>query len=129
MSSPTHPTRSPIEPNPDPKINLADTNIRRVIIAAIAIVALTLLSMFTCMLILDYLSRNEARSEGTRRAAPFPAQGPELQVTPRADLQAVRAAEQSQLSGYGWVDRNTGVVRLPIERAMQLIAEEAREAP
>jgi hypothetical protein len=43
---------------------------------------------------------------------------PRLQATPRADLHAVRVAEDAHLEGYAWVDRAKGVARIPIERAM-----------
>ena len=33
-----------------------------------------------------------------------------------------RAAEMERLSIYGWMDRSTGAVHVPIERAMDLIA-------
>jgi hypothetical protein len=48
---------------------------------------------------------------------------PRLQVAPQADLAALRAREDVALKTYGWVDRNAGVVRIPIERAMDLIAQ------
>ena len=47
---------------------------------------------------------------------------PALQINPSADLAAHRAAEHRQLTSYGWVDRQAGVVRMPIERAMQDVA-------
>jgi hypothetical protein len=37
-------------------------------------------------------------------------------------LQRMRQSEQETLTTYGWVDRNAGVVRIPIERAMELVA-------
>jgi hypothetical protein len=40
-----------------------------------------------------------------------------------------RAAREERLRAYGWVDRTKGVVHLPIDRAMQLVAEGARPAP
>jgi hypothetical protein len=48
---------------------------------------------------------------------------PKLQVHEREDLKKFRAGEDRILSSYGWVDRDKGVVRLPIERAMDLLAE------
>jgi hypothetical protein len=48
---------------------------------------------------------------------------PRLQVAPKADLAGVRAAEREQLEGFGWVDRERGVTRIPIERAMRLLSE------
>jgi hypothetical protein len=50
---------------------------------------------------------------------------PRLQAAPRADLAAMRAAEDRLLGSYGWVDRRAGVVRIPVDRAMTLVAEEA----
>jgi hypothetical protein len=49
--------------------------------------------------------------------------GPRLQVAPRAELQNYRNIEQEQLSTYGWVDKHNGVVRIPIERAMDLVLQ------
>jgi hypothetical protein len=48
---------------------------------------------------------------------------PRLQTNPRGDLGALREAEERVLTTYGWVDRNAGVVRIPIEQAMKLTAE------
>lgn len=38
-------------------------------------------------------------------------------------LHEMRAAEDAQLSTYGWVNRPAGIVHIPIRRAMDLIAE------
>ncbi len=40
-----------------------------------------------------------------------------------------RAARLERLGSYGWVDRRAGVVHVPIDRAMQLVAEGVRAAP
>lgn len=42
-------------------------------------------------------------------------------VHPADRLTALRAAAEQRLHSYGWVDRQAGVVHIPIERAMQLI--------
>ena len=47
---------------------------------------------------------------------------PRIQAAPQMDLREVRAYEDSELHKYGWVDRQKGIVTIPIERAMQLIA-------
>jgi len=47
--------------------------------------------------------------------------GPQLQISPRSDLRYFRAQEDKQLTNYAWVDRSAGVVRVPIERAMELV--------
>ena len=48
---------------------------------------------------------------------------PILQSAPAADLRAYREGKESMLEGYRWLDRGAGVVQIPIERAMQLVAE------
>ena len=40
-----------------------------------------------------------------------------------ADLEKAREEGQAQLEGYRWVDRENGVVAIPIERAMELAVE------
>ena|ERR1035437_409758 len=48
---------------------------------------------------------------------------PRLQTNPRQDLKDLRAAEDAILDHYGWVDKSTGVVRIPIGDAMKLAVE------
>jgi hypothetical protein len=38
-------------------------------------------------------------------------------------LAGLRKSEDETLTSYGWVDRKAGVVRIPIERALDLVAE------
>jgi len=48
---------------------------------------------------------------------------PRLQTKPVPDLQKFRAAEDHVLDSYGWVDQPKGVVRIPIERAIDVMAQ------
>lgn len=50
---------------------------------------------------------------------PFPREQPH----PQEDLNALRTREEIELNSYGWVDRTNGIVRIPIERAMDLLAQ------
>jgi hypothetical protein len=45
---------------------------------------------------------------------------------PYEALQQLDAQQLEQLNSYGWVSQADGTVRIPIDRAMELIAEEAR---
>ena len=47
---------------------------------------------------------------------------PRLQTHPLADLETLRRAEEAALSGYAWVDEDAGIMRIPIERAIDLLA-------
>jgi hypothetical protein len=51
----------------------------------------------------------------------FPA--PQLETNERDQLDQVRIDEENTLSTYGWVDQQAGTVRIPIDRAMDLIAQ------
>jgi len=46
---------------------------------------------------------------------------------PSEDLQRLRARQLEQLGSYGWVDQNAGTVRIPVERAIELVASEAAQ--
>jgi hypothetical protein len=48
---------------------------------------------------------------------------PRLQIKPAADLAKLRAAEDADLNSYGWGNRESGTVRIPVDRAMQLLLE------
>ncbi|MET0256117.1 MAG: hypothetical protein ABWZ85_04480 [Luteibacter sp.] len=56
--------------------------------------------------------------------ARFPA-APRLQATPASDLDAYRQA-QARRDGWGWVDREHRIARVPVDRAMQLMAREPK---
>jgi hypothetical protein len=48
---------------------------------------------------------------------------PVLDVHPAARLLEQRSRENASLGSYGWADRERHVARVPIDRAMQLLAE------
>lgn len=48
---------------------------------------------------------------------------PQLLVNEPANLDQFRAQEHQKLTTYGWVDQNAGVVRIPVERAKDLLLE------
>jgi hypothetical protein len=45
---------------------------------------------------------------------------PSLQTQPFQDIFTLRQSESARLGGYGWVDKEGGVARIPIDRAMEL---------
>lgn len=46
---------------------------------------------------------------------------PPLEVTPRATLLATRQREAQIERGYGWADRSRGQVRIPMDRAVDIL--------
>lgn len=81
----------------------------------------------TCALYYQTISVRTQRREGPlsvpvpERQTAFPR--PELQARPSDDLAKLRRAEDTVLTSYGWIDPKAGVVRIPIERAMELTAQ------
>ncbi len=74
----------------------------------------------------------EAREQASNQAAQtFPLAvgqervppAPRLQTQPFKDVYLLRQHETEQLTTYGWVDKSTGAVRMPIDRAMQMMME------
>jgi hypothetical protein len=49
---------------------------------------------------------------------------PRLQTTAPLDLKRFRADQEKILQGYGWVDPQAGIVRIPVDRAMDLLLQE-----
>jgi hypothetical protein len=48
---------------------------------------------------------------------------PRLEEDERSQMRVFRLKEEQQLHTYGWVDEKAGVAHIPIERAMELVAE------
>ena len=103
----------------------SDVNVRAILGFGAGLLVAAVLIHFIVWLLFLYLSGRDA----TRDAADYPlAAGqatrvppePRLQTTPREDLRALRAREEEILSSYGWVDKTTGIVRIPIDEAMKL---------
>jgi hypothetical protein len=55
-------------------------------------------------------------------ALPRPFPPPRLQADPAADLQVFQAEQARALEGYGWADRDAGLARIPVARAMEILA-------
>jgi hypothetical protein len=57
---------------------------------------------------------------------------PRLQSNPQADLEKMREEEQRELQRYAWIDRTQGVVQIPIDHAVDILARRglpARSVP
>lgn len=52
-----------------------------------------------------------------------PPPAPTLQQNPRRDLHDYLATENEALSSYHWVNQATGVISIPIDRAIDLVAQ------
>ena len=48
---------------------------------------------------------------------------PNLQTQPFQDVYRLRKGEAEKLTSYGWVDKEGGIARIPIDRAMEVMLE------
>jgi len=78
-----------------------------------------------CWGLFRYFSKHD---EGPAAASPFAETrqlplGPQLQVDPREDWLKYHEEQEQSLESYGWENRGAGIVRVPIERAMELLLQ------
>ena len=104
-----------------------DVNIRPIVIAGLGLAAVLVVIGALMLGMFDLFAAHEARVSpppNPLAAAEGPRLPPEprLQVHPVKDLRELREAEATLLEHYGWVDKNAGVVRIPIDRAIDLLA-------
>lgn len=117
----------PTHTEPSAKHERSDVSVR---FMAYVVVGLTLLTLGGMGVSWWYFSAVEQEERAAERpvpplAATLPELPPEprLQVVPAADLTSVRVREDSILTTYGWIDRKSGLVRIPIDRAIEVLAE------
>lgn len=107
-----------------------DVAVRPVVVTTLALVVAVVLTFVGMQSLLGHLLAREARespppSPLAERYGTKEPPVPRLQTHPALDLQQLRDSEQQVLDTYGWTDREAGVVRIPIARAMELAAERA----
>jgi hypothetical protein len=106
-----------------------DVSFRPLVSAGIGLVIVLIATVVGMEGLFDYLAARAARhSTPASPLAPVgrqPPPEPRLQTEPIQDLAELRAREETTLGSYGWVDRQAGIVRIPITRAMELLVERA----
>ncbi|HTR23842.1 MAG TPA: hypothetical protein VMI10_07645 [Terriglobales bacterium] len=63
----------------------------------------------------------DTRAVGPSNIQAFPE--PRLEESERTELRTFIEDEDSKLATYNWVDKDKGIVQIPIERAMDLVVE------
>jgi hypothetical protein len=75
--------------------------------------------LFVAIVFLQAIFRHAEDAELARKVTSAPA----------AELESLRAEQLGRLNGYRVVDPQKGVVAIPIDRAMELVARESGSAP
>jgi hypothetical protein len=53
---------------------------------------------------------------------------PRLQDNPQGDLRSLRSRQDTRLHEYGWVNKEAGIARIPIEEAMRIVVQKGLPA-
>jgi hypothetical protein len=107
-----------------------DVRIGAIVRAAVSLAAVSALTFVAMAALMGHLARREARlgPAANPLAATYALKTPpepRLQPAPIRDLEALRAREDALLGSYAWIDRDAGIVRIPIERAMEILSARA----
>jgi hypothetical protein len=117
------------EPHNNPEVvhEESDVNVRAIFGFGAGLIAVGLVVQVLLWLLMNYYTKQAAQvprnfplSADYQQQAP---PEPRLQTHPQQDLRDLRAREDAILHGYGWVDKNTGVARIPIEEAMKIVVQ------
>jgi hypothetical protein len=99
--------------------------------ARIALFGVALAVIIVSVLFITYALFQRFQA-GETRARPLPSPlsysqeptpEPRLEVNPGVELKTMRAEEDEILKSYDWIDRDRGIVRMPIDRAIDVLAE------
>lgn len=110
---------------------LSDLRPGYIALFGIALTAVIVAAAVITTLLIHFKAAEQSRQEtpvprlaGEREATP----GSRLQVDGNKELRQMRMAEDAVLNSYGWVDKSSGSVRIPIERAMEILAKKGLPA-
>lgn len=120
-------------PPPELRHEIRDLSTRVVVVSAVSlVVAAIVIHVAVWLLFLFYGQRQEAAYPRQYPMAevgnPPEPPAPRLQTQPREELKNMRAEEERFLNSYGWADKGTGALHIPIDRAMRLLLEQGLPA-
>ena len=91
----------------------SDSNAKTIFIFGVASIFVLLLTIGGVQLYFDWFKEAQVERE--------------VLTPPSSELKSLRAREERQLDGYGYVDKTKGMIRLPIDRSMEVLVKEAAE--
>ena len=111
-------------PPASPGYETRDANARGIFNFLVFLGLMLVVSGFVCWGLFRYFSSRQpgpadSPFEDTREL-PL---GPQLQVNPREDWLKFHEQQEQELETYEWENRGSGIVRVPIERAMDLLLQ------
>jgi hypothetical protein len=119
--------RRPHEENPGVRYESSDIDIRGVLLTGAGIALVTAFCAGVMYFPFEHFKhvREQAaaiEAAGATARVQLPPE-PRLQRSPSSDWREYSKAQQAELNRYAWVDRQKGVVAIPIDRAIELVAQ------
>ena len=109
----------------------SDVSVRRLFAFAGGVVGLVILGVLGSAAVFHFFVQHQPLGppaspfEDVRTLPPEP----RLETNAPLDLKRYRDDQEKVLSTYGWVDQPNGIVRIPVERAMDLLLEKGYPLP
>jgi hypothetical protein len=91
----------------------------------VSLIVLLIGAFLVCLLtigIFRYFHNEYLPAQATYTQPQLPPE-PRVEEKPYLQLQNLRVLEDHVLSSYAWVDQNAGTVRIPIDKAIDMVAE------
>jgi hypothetical protein len=111
----------------EPGYETRDFHVRPIAIFGVGLALLTGVVLLLMAWMFGYFEIREERVDVPESpllsGAAQPPPEPRLQISSGADLDRVRSEEDAALNSYGWEDRAAGKARIPIDRAIELLAQ------
>jgi hypothetical protein len=112
--------------HPEVRYEQSDVRAGAIVRFAVALVVVVILASVFLLGLFKLLARQERRHDPpppplAQEAGRLPP-APRLQSMPLQDLEQLRAEEDKELNGYGWVDEKAGIARIPIDEALKIVA-------
>src|SRR4051794_24267865 len=110
----------------------SDVSLRGIFIFTGVLIVSAIVIHFALGAVMSVFSRREARLEARRppifaeEAGQFPP--PRLQGNPPSDMALYATQQRELLTHYGWVDPKAKIARIPIDRAMDILAQKGLPA-
>lgn len=115
-----------VAPSAESGHEVSDINPKRVAIVGLVLAAVITVSLLVTYGLFYYFYRGETRSRPLPSPLSYsrePTPEPRLTVERGEGLKTLRSEEDAMLKTYGWIDREKGIVRIPIDRAIEILAE------
>ncbi len=114
--------------NPEVVHEESDVNVRAILSFGAGLVVVTAIELAFLWWLQGFYTARTARAQtivfpmavGQQDQQP---PEPRLQDDPQRDMRELRTRQESALTGYGWVNKEAGVVRIPIDEAMRIVVE------